>query len=296
MTTLDAERSLPFLLAAAEAAGLSPAGAEPIRFAENDLWRLPEEVVVRISRPGQLAAAAREVAVTRWLASCGFPAVRPLPLTQPVLVGDRAATFWVEIPPHQHGTAADLAPLLRRLHELPVPEGVELGTLDPLVRIADRLGAARAVGAADRSFLLARLDTLRNDWAHLAPGRPACVVHGDAWGGNCAITADGRSVLLDFERTSRGNPEWDLVSTAVAMDTMGTVSEDAYSAFCTAYGYDVRDWDGYATLRAIRELRMATFAVQAADRTPGSLAEARYRIACLRGDRGPRPWGWKAVG
>lgn len=295
MTLPASEHSRLLLQAAAEAAGLSAAGAEAIRLAENDLWRLPGGVVVRISRPGQFRAAAREVTVTRWLASGDFPAVRPLPLPQPLPVGDRAATFWAEIPPHRHGSATDLAPLLRRLHDLPVPDDLELGTMDPFVRLAERLTAARTLPAADRAFLLDRLDTLRTKWARLPQGRPDCVVHGDAWGGNCAITHDGQRLLLDFERTSRGHPEWDLVSTAVAMDTAGTLSEAAYTEFCTAYGYDVRDWDGYPTLRAIRELRMTTFAVQAADQNPDAQPEARYRIACLRGDRGPRPWGWTAV-
>jgi aminoglycoside phosphotransferase (APT) family kinase protein len=277
------------------ALGVSSEGAELIGFAENELWRLPGGIVVRIARPGQAAAAAREVAVTRWLGERGFPAVRPLPMAQPVQVGERAATFWEELPPHRHGTAVDLAPLLRRLHDLPVPDGLSLGQLDPFVRIAERLSAARGVTGADRTFLLARLDELRLEWGRLPAGRPACVVHGDAWGGNCAITADGRRVLMDFERTSLGCPEWDLTSTAVGYDTFGSVSGAVYDAFRAAYGYDVREWAGYPTLRGIRELRMATFAVQAAERSPESLRQAEYRITCLRGERGPRPWGWAAV-
>jgi hypothetical protein len=94
MTALRTQRSFTHLVAAAKAAGLSSVGAEAIRLAENDLWRLPGGVVVRIARPGQAAAAAREVAVARWLAVHDFPAVRPLPTPQPVHTGDRVATFW----------------------------------------------------------------------------------------------------------------------------------------------------------------------------------------------------------
>ncbi|MFC4034899.1 hypothetical protein ACFO3J_26025 [Streptomyces polygonati] len=32
--------------------------------------------------------------MTRWLGERGFPAVRPLPMAQPVQVEERAASFW----------------------------------------------------------------------------------------------------------------------------------------------------------------------------------------------------------
>ncbi|WP_323178524.1 MULTISPECIES: hypothetical protein [unclassified Streptomyces] len=34
-------------------AGFDPACAEPVRIAENEIWRLPGEVIVRIARGGQ---------------------------------------------------------------------------------------------------------------------------------------------------------------------------------------------------------------------------------------------------
>ncbi|MER7049531.1 aminoglycoside phosphotransferase family protein [Streptomyces jumonjinensis] len=277
-------------------AGLSSNGAVPIRLAENDLWRLPEGIVVRIARAGQSAAAAREVAVTRWLATQKVPAVRPLDLEQPVHAAGRAATFWEELPPHQSGTPADLAPLLRRLHDLPPPSTVPLGLMDPFVRVAERIAAARCIGGDDRRFLTARLGELQHAWVGLPAGQAPCVIHGDAWGGNCAVTEDGRRYLLDFERVSLGMREWDLTSTAIAVDTFGTLSEEEYRRFCTAYGYDVRSWDGYPVMRAVRELRLVTFALQTADQNSGALQQARYRLACVRGRRGPRPWRWEAVG
>ena len=294
MTTRRTEESFTLLREVVAAAGLSAEGAQPIRLAENDLWRLPANIVVRISRTGQDAAAAREVAVTRWLAEHDFAAVRPLPMEQPVHACGRAATFWEELPPHHPGTEADLAPLLRRLHDLPKPS-LRMGRLDPFVRIPDRLSTARSVSGDDREWLLHRLGTLRQEWDHLPPGQPECVIHGDAWGGNCAVTAEG-AVLMDFERTSEGPPEWDLTSTAIKHDTFGTLSADGYRRYCEAYGYDVMAWAGYPILRGIRELRLASFALQIADQDPRSLGQAQYRIACLRGQQGPRPWGWTAVG
>ncbi|MFJ6902330.1 aminoglycoside phosphotransferase family protein [Streptomyces hokutonensis] len=294
MTTAHIEESFSVLREVVAAAGLSTEGARPIRFAENDLWRLPANMVVRIARAGQDAAAAREVAVTRWLAEHDFPAVRPLPMEQPVHAGGRAATFWEELPEHHHGTESDLAPLLRRLHDLPKPS-FRIGRLNPFVRIPDRLSLARSVSDDDREWLLHRLKTLRQEWEHLPSGQPECVIHGDAWGGNCAVTTDG-TVLMDFERTSEGPPEWDLTSTAIKHDTFGTLSAEGYRRYCEAYGYDVMAWAGYPILRGIRELRLVSFALQIADQNPPALGQAQYRIACLRGQQGPRPWGWTAVG
>jgi aminoglycoside phosphotransferase (APT) family kinase protein len=294
MTTTRTEQSLAILRAVAATARLSPQGAEPIRLAENDLWRIQGNIVVRIARAGQEAAAAREVAVTRWLAEHDLPAVRPLPIEQPVHANGRSATFWEEIPVHRHGTETELAPLLRRLHNLPQPS-FPIGTVDPFVRMIDRITAARSVSDDDRQWLLHRLDALRQEWNDLPTGQPECVIHGDAWGGNVAVTESGTAYLMDFERTSVGPPEWDLTATAVDYETLGALSDEAYSRFCEAYGADVMTWPGYPTLRNIRELRKVTFALQIADDDPRATDQANYRIACIRGRKGPRPWGWSAV-
>ncbi|MFI8769222.1 phosphotransferase family protein [Streptomyces sp. NPDC053792] len=296
MTKTEDSRAL--LQQVAAAAGFSSDGATLIRLGENAIWRL-DDVVVRIARAGQERAAAREVAVARWLAAKGVPAVEPLPLEQPVVTAcGRAATFWALLPPHEAGTEADLAGLLRQLHDLPVPS-FEIGRLNPFVRIRTRLAASRTVTDEDRAWLLNRLDGLEKGWRALPPGgRTECVVHGDAWTGNCAVTTgpDRRAVLLDFERTAFGPPEWDLTSTAIAYDTFGTLPQEKYRAYCDRYGYDVMDWSGYTTLRGIRELRLVTFALQIADQDPAASDQARHRIACVRGLRGPRPWGWIPVG
>ncbi|WP_275559157.1 aminoglycoside phosphotransferase family protein [Streptomyces sp. 5-6(2022)] len=293
MLTPRVEESFALLQEITATAGLSSRGAEPIRLAENDLWRLPGNIVVRIARAGQEYAAAREVAVARWLDEAGIPAVRPLPLEQPVHSGTRAATFWEELPPHRRGTEADIAPLLRRLHDLPPPP-FAIGRLNPFVRIESRLAGARSLNNDDQQWLLRWLEDLRQEWEELPVGYPECVLHGDAWAGNCAVTPNG-AVLMDFERTSQGPPEWDLTSIAVDYESFGAVSKEEYGRFCEAYGRDVMSWVGYPALRGIRELRKVTFAIQISDENPQALAQARYRIACVRGRHGSRPWGWSAV-
>jgi aminoglycoside phosphotransferase len=293
MTTM-APSARAVLEEACAAAGLTPADAEPVRIAENQIWRLPGRVIVRIVRPGQWAAAVREVRVARWLADHDLPAVRPLEVGQPVQAADHPVTFWQELPPHRHGTVMDVVRLLKQLHALPIP-GFALGRLDPFVRIAERIDAATTLSEDDQQWLRRRLADLENQWAERPPGLPECVVHGDAWVGNVARTATGPAYLLDLERCTVGPPEWDLVSTAVKLTTTGTVTADEYAEFCAAYGTDVTHWDGYELLAGARELRMATYAAQHAAIHLEWEEQAQHRVDCLRGRSGPRPWRWKGI-
>ena len=159
------------------AAGLDATNADPIRIAENAIWRLPGGMVVRIARPGQSAAATREVQVARWLAAQGVPAVRALDLRQPVAASGHPVTFWQELPPHE----------------------------------------------------------------------------------------------------------------------IGTVTDDEYAEFCAAYGSDVTEWAGYELLAEAHELRMTSYAAQHAATHPQWRREAQYRVDCLRGRAGVRPWQWKGI-
>lgn len=290
---MDASHAL--LLKACTAAGLAADGAEPIHLGENALWRLPHRVVVRISRRGQWQAAVRELAVARWLTSCDFPAVRPLDgRPEPLEVDGHPVTFWHQLPPHRPGTPAELALLLRRLHELPVP-GLPLGRFDPFVRLADRIAGAGTLDDGQRRWLRRRLTELRAAWSALPAGRPLRVIHGDAWPGNVAVTPAG-GYLLDFERTSVGPPEWDLAATAADHSSFGTGSDREYATFCATYGADVTTWAGYPALRDIRELRVTCFALQHATADPARYREqAHHRLACLQGHHGPRPWSWQAI-
>lgn len=159
-------------------------------------------VVVRIARPGQSAAATREVQVARWLAAKGVPAVRALDLRQPVAASGHPVTFWQELPPHAIGTVTDVVVLLKQLHALPKPD-LPLSELDPFVRLVERIDAAITVSDDDRLWLKGRLEDLKEQWASRPKGLPECVVHGDAWVGNVARTEAG-PMLLDFERASFG--------------------------------------------------------------------------------------------
>jgi len=274
-------------------AGLDPRGAQPIRLGENAILRLPGGIVARIARPGQDAAATREVRLAGWLAGHGVPAVRAVAdVEQPVLVQGRAVTFWCELPPHQQGTPAQVAEALRRLHELPVPIGFTLAPLAPFVRLADRIEAATTLSDTDRTWLHRHLTDLKARYAELPAGRPHRVLHGDAWVGNVAATADGQVIWLDLERCSIGPPEWDLINTTLRYTSFAWITAEEYRDFCRRYGYDVTTWPGFDLLRDIRELRMTCYTAQRAAEDPSARAEAVLRVACLRGDHGPRPWSW----
>lgn len=293
MTALTDLATLQRVLRAACArVGIDPAGSAPIRLGENAVFRLPGGVVVRIARPGQVAAATKEVQVARWFGDQGVAAVRALDdVAQPVEVGGRAVTFWAELPPHRHSTVVEVADALRHLHDLAVPTGL-LDPLDPFVRLTERIDAGTTLALDDRAWLHDRLAVLRRQYATVPDGLAPRVVHGDAWGGNIVVADDGCTYLLDLERCSIGPPEWDLVSTAVRCTSFGWLSESDYRGFSHRYGHDVTTWPGYDLLRDIRELRMALYRVQRAADHPDDRAEAELRVSCLRGRRGPRPWTW----
>lgn len=291
------DSTLEILQAACERVGLSSVGATMLRRSENVIYRLPGAIVVRIARAGQHAAALREVEVARWLEAANTPAVQVIPgVAQPIVVGNRAVTFWRELPPHRHGKPTEVAEALRKLHALPPPTEFDLGTLDPFVRLDQRIESANTISAEDREWLWEHLAELRQRWANAPAGLPCCVVHGDAWGGNIVATETGEVVMLDLERTSIGPPEWDTVHTAIKCHTLGEITVEEYESFCDVYGSDVTMWEGYELLRDLREFRMTTMAAQTAVHIPADRAQADHRIACLRGRLGPRPWsGWRPV-
>ncbi|MCP9945995.1 aminoglycoside phosphotransferase family protein [Streptomyces somaliensis] len=250
-------------------------------------------MIVRVAREGQSAAAAREVRVARWLAQENVPAVRLVDVEQPVEADGRPVTFWVELPPQKHGSVQEVAHLLAQLHSLPTPD-IDLGYLDPFVRVGERLEAATTIRDDDREWLHGLHRDLEAAWAERPAGLPDRAVHGDAWPGNIVRTVDG-VLMMDLERFSVGPPEWDLVSTAVRAKTTGAVSEHKYAQFCETYGYDVTEWEGYRILAGARELRMTTYAAQHAASNEEWISQAQHRIDCLRGRSGPRPWSWKGI-
>ncbi|GLW35241.1 aminoglycoside phosphotransferase family protein [Actinoplanes regularis] len=283
------------LLTACRALDINPAGAELIRAGENTLFRLPGGIVARVTRADQIQTARKETRVSRWLQERGIPVVEILPdLAQPIEVGNRAVTFWRELPPHQEGSIQQVADILRQIHTLQPPPDLQLPPLAPFVRLEQRIAEATVLDDADRKWLLRHLAELQQRYANLPAGLPAAAVHGDAWGGNIVDTSDG-PVVLDLERFAYGPPEWDLTSIAVDHVTFATMSATEWTAFCQQYGHDVTEWPGYPVLRDARELRKVTFAAQMANQFPWLKNQALYRLACIKGEKGARPWRWSPI-
>jgi len=284
------------LAAAGRKAGIAVEPAELLRDGSHALFTVPGGIVARVGRAASRARAHRELEVSAWLAASSVPVVEAMSgVEQPTLVDDRPVTWWRELPPHRPATPAELGAVLRTVHQLPIPTTPHLPPLDPFADFAERIANAGALPADDRSWLADHLTDLRNRWQHLPPGKPICVVHGDAWQGNVAVPDRGEPVVLDLEHFAIGPPEWDLIALAVDRTDFERIDQAEYTAFVDAYGgYDVTTWPGYRTLADILELRWVCFALAKASTDRVAADQARHRIACLRGEI-PRSWRWTAL-
>ncbi|MEV4207805.1 phosphotransferase enzyme family protein [Nocardia salmonicida] len=268
----------------------------PIKVAENAIYLVPEHhLIVRIARPGQARVARREVEIANWLHTNNIPAVEPAGTGADFLeIDGRPVTLWRELPAHRPATEAEIAAALSKLHALPTP--AFLSTIEPFVRLEERIDAGHSLSTADRAWLREHLTELREDWGELSVGMPWGPVHGDAWEGNVVTTDAGVTTFLDLERASVGPPEWDLTSTAIKHSSFGWISAHRYATFWHEYGYDVTTWTGFELLRDIRELRMTCMAAQSAGTNSDHVHQAQHRVDCLRGRSGPRPWvDWIAL-
>lgn len=277
--------------------GLSADQAEVISMNENAVYRLPDQVVARISRPGQIDAARREVAVSEWLEESGIRAVQVIHdfNQQPIVIGERPVVFWHELPPHDISRPSVMGTMLHHLHSLPAPKNIGLENVQPFVRLDRRIEASPSLTDDDHVWMHDHLDSLKQRWSELPPGLPWCAIHGDAHEGNIVTADDGGAILLDLERFCIGPPEWDTVQTAVNWATCGWITEAEYKEFVVAYGHDIMEWEGFELLRDVREFRMTTWLAQLAAEHPHLQEQAAHRVACLRGTLGPRPWlGWTA--
>ncbi|MDH2391057.1 aminoglycoside phosphotransferase family protein [Streptomyces sp. HNM0663] len=262
------------------ATGLPAEGAKLLALGENAVFETGE-LVVKVGRSAELTPRAeRELAVAAWLAESGVPAVRAAE-PEPRQALGCPVTVWHRLPDAVRPAAPeDLAVLLRRVHALPaapfaLPRRELLGGVERWLRLA-----GDAVDPADAVYLRERADRLRAATAGLAPRLTPGPVHGDALPRNVHVGPDG-PVLLDLETFSSDAREHDLVVMALARDRYG-LSPEAYAAFVSAYGWDVRDWAGCEVLRDARETASCAWVAQHAPANPRALAEFRRRVASLR--------------
>ncbi|MER5575563.1 phosphotransferase enzyme family protein [Streptomyces massasporeus] len=286
-------RAAQVMSAACRAAGLDDGGAKLLRLGENALFRLASvPIIVRVTRGRQwLTTARKEVAVSRWLADEGYPAARIVEdLEQPLVVDGHPVTFWhLILEGERKASYGELGAILRDLHSLRAPDGLELPSFDPFDKQQRRLDLA-VIPEDDRLFLRKRWHELRDKFDELRFDSPKGPVHGDAHVQNLMVDDQGQVILIDFEAFCFDHPEWDLMVTAVEHHSLGWQTDAQYADFVAAYGRDLYDWPGYETLRGIQEFGMTTWLMQNVQEDERTAAEYRRRIAGLRDDDGPRDW------
>ncbi|WOX21408.1 aminoglycoside phosphotransferase family protein [Streptomyces solicathayae] len=263
------------------AAGLPAADATLLALGENAVFAAGG-LVVKVGRDAELLdRAERELALADWLAEAEVPAVRAAE-PKPRLVDGHPVTVWHRLPDAvRPAEPKDLAPLLRRVHELPEPQGFTLPRRDLLGGVERWLRlAGDAIDPADAAFLRERRDSFAPTAAALTPHLPPGPIHGDALPRNVYVGPDG-PVLVDLETFSSDLREHDLVVLALSRDRYG-LDPAAYDAFTAAYGWDVREWEGCAVLRGARETASCAWVAQHAPANPKALAEFERRVASLR--------------
>ncbi|MEU8526616.1 aminoglycoside phosphotransferase family protein [Streptomyces sp. NPDC048629] len=263
------------------AAGLPAADATLLALGENAVFATGG-LVVKVGRDAELLdRAERELALADWLAEAEVPAVRAAE-PKPRLVDGHPVTVWHRLPDAvRPAEPKDLAPLLRRVHELPEPQGFTLPRRDLLGGVERWLRlAGDAIDPADAAFLRERRDSFAPTAAALTPHLPPGPIHGDALPRNVYVGPDG-PVLVDLETFSSDLREHDLVVLALSRDRYG-LDPAAYDAFTAAYGWDVREWEGCAVLRGARETASCAWVAQHAPANPKALAEFERRVASLR--------------
>jgi hypothetical protein len=288
------QRLLAGLRAVCAELGLDPAGARLLRNVNNAVFRLAHDpVVIRlVTLPSYIPRATLAVAAATVFAEHDVPAIRLLAgIPQPLRVGEHVATIWQAVPPvGPPPGGADLATLLRAVHSVPLPCR-SLPPWDPLSAFDNRVRHTTLIAPADREFLLRRSAQLAAAVSELRFALPTSVVHGDAHLGN-VIPGPDRPVLCDFDSCAVGPPEWDLTPIAVG-DVRFSRPAAHLRDFIDAYGFDVRDWEGYEVLQGIRDLKLIAGVFPRVGSPPAVQAEFHRRMSSLRGGR--RFDRWRSV-
>ena len=257
------------------------AGARLLALGENAVFAAGD-LVVKVGRDAELLdRARRELDIALWLAEADVPAVRAADPTARLVEG-HPVTVWHRLPdPVRPAEPGDLAELLRIVHALPLPRAFTLPPRELLGGVERWLRlAGDAIDPADAAYLRERRDGFARAAAALVPHLPPGPIHGDALPRNVHIGPDG-PVLVDLETFSADLREHDLVVMALSHDRYALPTE-SYDAFTQAYGWDVREWEGWGTLRGARETASCAWVAQHAPVNPKALAEFSRRVASLR--------------
>ncbi|SDY41402.1 Phosphotransferase enzyme family protein [Micromonospora pattaloongensis] len=263
--------------------GLDTRDAQLIKFTNNAVFRVAHaSIVVRIAGSATMRQRVPKIVqVARWLAEHDVPSVRLLPgVPQPLDIDGHLATVWQAVPetgPKPSGRA--LALILKRFHALP-PPSFQLPRWNPLEEIRQRLAEPDGIAPSDLVFLRDRCDGIEEKLGKLRYFLPSGPIHGDPFLGN-VIGGPGGAVICDFDSTSTGPREWDLVPVAVGKLRFD-YARDTHGELVTHYGVDVTKWSGFETLRQVRELKLVTSVVPILRSNPAVRDQWAYRLETFR--------------
>ena len=255
-------------------------------------------VVVRLAYgSGAVERSRTAVAVANWLTAMGFPATEPAgPLGphQPTIAEaglEVAVSFWRYYPQpndtRQHDPRT-LGEIARSLHTLDTTPPIPLKTYQPLRSIATAVNEAATLDRSVRQWLDHRIQQLLREYDALEFPLGVGLIHADVYTGNLLWNVNGPTtdavaspvVLGDWDSVCLGPREVDLAPTFTA--TRFGLDRESVDQFAIGYGYDLRDWPGYPTLRAMRELSTLTALVRLAPTQPAAARELRHRLHTLR--------------
>lgn len=286
----------PSLTDACARVGLSCVGARLLRAHATGVYLLPRERIVARVSSRDLSGARVQLSIdlTRWLAGKGIPVTEPA-LDHAIDVGSSTVAFWKWYPQQQdrpEPAARDLGRILRQLHALPHPP-FDLPKYPPLEGLLQVLAAPSVLAESDREWLSDRAAVILERYHELRSEIGVGFVHGDAYPGNTLWGPSG--VLLgDWDEAAIAPRELDLVNTCQG-ERFGSTEEELRE-FTTAYGWDVRDWEGFPILRDMRDLHTLTSYIRRATRGDvAAEAELRLRLHFLR-DPSLSGTRWRAVG
>ncbi|MCH6165160.1 phosphotransferase family protein [Pseudonocardia alaniniphila] len=273
--------------------GVDARSVELIRVGTNAVFRVGRDVIGRVVLDeGNGPSVERQVAVARWLESVGFPANRALAVDQPVKADGLLVTLWESVCDGEvYAPIADVAAVIKQLHELRSPTGIDLPDLRPFGAETDPLPGFPGLDENDATFLRSRIERARLEFGNLPFALPLGVIHGDANVGNVLSGKEGRPVVIDLDSFAVGPREWDLIQTAIFYDRFGWHTAEEYRTFVDVYGYDIMTWPGYSDLADMREVAMVTWLSRKATESGGAAAEAKKRINAMRTGGSRRDWG-----
>ncbi|MFI5781512.1 phosphotransferase [Nocardia sp. NPDC051570] len=277
----------PTLRAACRRAGLDAHAARLVHAHSNIVYVLERDrVVVRISGTDNRGLrAGASVVITRWLARQGLAVTEPA-YDEAIEIHGATVTFWRYYPQGDRSRppARELGTILRDLHELADPP-FELPRYVPLDGLAQALDARpRALPESDRRWLDERRARLVERYDALPSALGVGMVHGDAYPGNTLWDGD-RALLGDWDEVAVAPRELDLVNIYQGGVRFGHCATELHE-FGLAYGWDVREWEGFEVLRQIRDLHTLTSYIRRAESGDlAAAAELRHRMRSLRDPR-----------